>query len=194
MKISRRTFVVGGVSTLGLMACERRVYRREEQQKDVILDLGPVRSLLYTQIHIPIKSVLLFRDIDGWSAISTRCSYNGCDLTYQEPTLFCPCCKSSFSLDGFPYAGGYATVPLPWIEVSYKEGHLYAYPGKVVPKKQRFTTPEIETAIRKLKLQIRDPSIASEARIPDSVQGKRDPEDDGPMFVDRAADLAKPLD
>ncbi len=183
---------MGGVSSLGLMACERSVYRREEEQKDDILDLGPVRNLLYTQIHIPIKSVLLFRDIDGWSAISTRCSYNGCDLTFQEPTLFCPCCQSSFSLEGNPYAGGSATVPLPWLELSYKEGHLYAHPGKVVPKKNRFTTPEIEAAIRKLKLQIRDPSIASEARIPDAVMGGQNREEDGPMFVDGVPDLAEP--
>jgi len=192
MNFSRRIFIVGGISSLGFLACERSAYRREEEQKNVALDLGPVRNLLYTQIHIPIKAILLFRDIDGWSAISTRCTYNGCDLTFQEPTLFCPCCKSSFSLDGDPYSGDYATIPLPWIEVGYKEGHLYAYPGKVVSKKKRFTTPEIESAIRKLKLQIRDPSVSSEARIPEAVLGGTGEEDEGPMFIDGAPPLAEP--
>lgn len=192
MTFSRRLFILGGISSVGLLACDRSVYRREEEQKNQELDLGPVKNLLYTQIHIPVKSVLLFRDIDGWSALSARCTYHGCDLTFQEPVLLCPCCKSTFSLDGQPHADGVATVPLPWIEVGYKDGHLYAYPGKVVSKSKRFTTPDIEAAVRKLKLQVRDPSISSEAKIPESLLGARDPEEDGPMFLDGKQDLAEP--
>jgi hypothetical protein len=192
MNFSRRFFILGGVSSIGLMACERSIYKREEEQKDLELDLGPVKTLLYTQIHIPVKAVLLFRDIDGWSALSTRCTYHGCDLTFQEPILLCPCCKSQFGMDGQAYAGGVATRPLPWVEVNYKHGHLYAYPGKVVDSKKRFTTPEIEAAVRKLKLQIRDPNIASEAKIPDALLGSRAEEDEGPMFIDGAPDMAEP--
>lgn len=192
MSFSRREFLLGSLSLIAFGACERSRYVREEAQKEVELDLGPVRGLLYTQIHIPIKSVLLFRDIDGWSALSTRCTYNGCDLTFQEPVLLCPCCKSQFSLDGVPYSGSDASVSLPWIEVGYKKGHLYAYPGRVVKKETRFTTPEIEAAVRKLKLEVRDPNIASEARIPEALLGQKDLNDNSPMFIDAPAPLAEP--
>jgi hypothetical protein len=85
------------VSMFGL-GCERHRYVRPAGE----LDLGAVKDLLYTRVHNHVKAVLLSRDADGWSALSTRCTYRGCDLTFQEPVLLCPCSKTRFALDGRP--------------------------------------------------------------------------------------------
>ena len=146
--IKRREFIqtlVLGLSGVSLISCERQKYIRPEAD----LDLGPVKSLLYVKTHVPIKSVLVFRDVDGWHALSTRCTYDGCDLTYQEPVLLCPCCRTRYTLDGVPYQGGKARRNLPWVELSYRDGHLHSNPGKFKNPNWRFTSPEIEEAIRK---------------------------------------------
>jgi Rieske Fe-S protein len=138
MVFSRRLFLLGTLASFFCIACERHKYIREEEQKEMELDLGPVKELLFTQTHLPLKSILLYRDINGWSALSTRCTYEGCDLTYQEPILLCPCCFSTYDMfTGLPHEGSTATRDLPWFEVTYKAGHLYAHPGKRVDRKWR---------------------------------------------------------
>jgi len=184
MNISRIAFILILGCTLMLLGCERHRYDRTSEQSEVELDLGPVKDLLYTETHIPSKSVLLFRDINGWSALSTRCSYHGCDLTHQEPVLLCPCCSTPFDLNGVPYSGYTATHNLPWMEVSYKAGHLYAHPGKEVSKTWRFTTPEIEESVRKLKIQVREEGVSDNIKIPKSLLGERGLDDEGQMFVE----------
>ena len=191
--INRREFLINIALTLPtlafLQACERHRYIRPEEE----LDLGTVKELLYSSTHIPIKSVLVYRDIDGWSALSTRCSYDGCDMTYQEPVLLCPCCKSRFTLDGIPYEGVTASRALPWIEVYYREGHLYANPGKIKDKKWRFTTPEIEEAIRKLRKEVKREDLDDEVKIPKLLTGEGDKEV-GMMFLEEDPNMVQELD
>ncbi|HMO17817.1 MAG TPA: Rieske 2Fe-2S domain-containing protein [Oligoflexia bacterium] len=197
--MNRRLFIKNSLAHLGLISCgsisfgllsstigcERHRYDRKKEQKGIELDLGPVKDLLFTQTHVPTKAVLLFRDINGWVALSTRCTFHGCDLTYQEPVLLCPCCKTPFEIEtGRPYQGHTATRPLPWIEVSYKEGHLYAHPDREVKSDWRFTTPEIEEAVRKLKVQIRDEGISDNIKIPKSLMGKRGLDEERRMFLE----------
>lgn len=189
-KISPALFILCLIMCLSILACERHRYERDKEQKEVSLDLGPVKELLYTQTHIPIKSVLLFRDIDGWSALSTRCTYKGCDLTYQEPILLCPCCGSTFDFSGEPHQHSKASHPLPWMEVSYKSGHLYAHPGKPVKSSWRFTTPEIEESVRKLKIQVRDEGVSDTVEIPKTLMGERGLTREGPMFVEEQPEYA----
>lgn len=184
MSISRREFVLGVGATLLLAGCERHRYVREKEQASAELDLGPVKELLFTQTHIPIKSVLIFRDIDGWSALSTRCTYEGCDMTHQEPILLCPCCHSTFDMTrGLPHKGSKATQALPWLEITYREGHLYAHPGKTVKSDWRFTTPEIEEAVRKLRIQVREEGVEN-VKIPKALMGQRGLDDEGQMFLE----------
>jgi nitrite reductase/ring-hydroxylating ferredoxin subunit len=184
MNTTRRKLIMGLGSALLLTACERHKYIREKEQRDAELDLGPVKDLLYNQTHIPLKSVLMFRDIDGWSCLSTRCTYEGCDLTYQEPILLCSCCHSTFDINsGLPHTGSHAARPLPWLEMSYREGHLYAHPGKPVDRKWRFTTPDIEEAVRKLKIQVREEGVES-VKIPKALMGQRGLDDEEPMFLE----------
>ena len=177
------------IASLYLTGCERHRYVREEQQKGLELDLGTVRSLLFNQVHLPIKSVIVFRDLDGWRVLSTRCTYEGCDLTLQSDNgpLFCPCCQSAFDIFGKPLADSQAILNLPWMEIFYKEGHLYAQPGKVVDSTYRFSDPKIEDAVRKLRMQVRKENVADGVKIPEALLGGNDPDEEKSMFVDPAS-------
>jgi nitrite reductase/ring-hydroxylating ferredoxin subunit len=203
LTLSRRRFIrAAGLLTcaatlpLGLSGCERHRYDRPAGE----LDLGAVKDLLYDVSHVREASVLVFRDIDGWSVLSTRCTYIGCDLTYQEPEmaqgtalLLCPCCRTRFRLTGDPYEGWPATVPLPWLDVYYRDGHLYAEPGRPKPRSFRFTTPQIEEAILELRKRIKDRDIISEVKIPEVLLGKGDGEVGG-MFLEDDPNLIYELD
>lgn len=183
--------LLGLPALLGQLGCTRHRYVRPAGE----LDLGTVRELLYSVVHVRSKAILVFRDTDGWRALSARCTYVGCDLTFQEPILLCPCCKSQFDMTGAPLMGSLATEALPWIQVSYRkeEGHLYADPGKVVPATARFTTPEIEEAIRSLRERVKEEGLADEVKVPPLLQGSGDGEP-GTMFVDEDPNLLHELD
>lgn len=173
---------------LGPVSCTRHRYERPCGE----LDLGSVKELLYSIVHVRPVACLVYRDSDGWSVLSTRCTYVGCDLTYQEPVLLCPCCKTRYTLDGVPLPGWPATVPLPWIDISYKDGHLFANPCVIHPPSWRFTNPEIEEAIRKLREQVKDENLSDEVKIPGLLTGKGDGEI-GQMFLEDDPNLIHEL-
>lgn len=185
----RKTALIGCALQVpwSLTACERHRYVRPAGE----LDLGAVKDLLYDVTHNRQAAALVFRDIDGWSALSARCTYVGCDLTYHEPEaahgtalLLCPCCRTRFRMTGQPYEGWPATIPLPWMEITYRDGHLYANPGKPQPRSYRFTTPEIEEAIRELRKRISDRDVIDEVEIPKVLLGKGDGEIGGQFLED----------
>lgn len=187
----RRTFLSLLASTPALIAfqgCERHRYIRPAGE----LDLGTVRELLYSVVHVRSKAVLVYRDAEGWRALSTRCTYNGCDCTYQEPILLCPCCRSQFDLEGRVLRGSIATHNLPWIKVTYRDGHLYADPGQVVSPSDHFQDERIEEAIRKLRERIKDEGIGDEAKIPELLLGSGTGEP-GQMFLEDDPELMHKL-
>lgn len=179
------------LAQLGLFtsSCNRHRFVRPAEE----LDLGSVRELLYSQVHIPARAALVFRDINGWRALSTRCTYIPCDLTFQEPILLCPCCRSQFDLEGRKLQGSLAPDNLPWMEMYYKEGRLYANPGKVVSATYRFTTPEIETSIKLLRERIKEEGVGDEAKIPEVLLGEGG-RDSGKMFIDEDPELIQSID
>ncbi len=196
--ITRRSFLRGssavfGLSLLSTTACERHRYIRPAAE----LELGSIDELLYSIVHIRSKAILLFRDADGWSALSTRCTYRGCDLTHQEiefrvEGLLCPCCRTRYTLRGIPHKGWPATHPLPWVDLSFKDGHLYANPGKQHPPSWRYSTPEIEEAIRTLRKRVREEKLKDEVTIPGLLTGKGDGEV-GVMFLEDDPNLIHEL-
>ncbi len=173
---------------VSVSACERHRYIRPAGE----LDLGTVRELLYSVVHVPRKSALVYRDEDGWRALSTRCTYNGCDLTYQVPILLCPCCRSEFDLTGHALKGGKATHDLPWMEITYREGHLFADPGHMVAETNHFSTPEIEAAIHSLRERIKDEVITDQVKIPEVLMGHADGEP-GRQFLEDDPELIHQL-
>lgn len=177
-----------GAIALGTSGCERHRYDRPAEE----LDLGTVRELLYSVVHVRPKAALVYRDSDGWRALSTRCTYNGCDCTYQDPILLCPCCRSTFDLEGRVRPGGMAKRDLPWMKIFYRDGHLWGNPGEVMPASYRFSDPRIEDAIRKLRERIKDEGIGDEAKIPDVLLGSGTGEP-GQMFLEDDPELMHKL-
>lgn len=177
MSLSRRE-VLGVGSYLVLMClsgCSKRgAFKREAK----ILPVARIRELLKPVQHIPEVDVLVYRDNRGWSALSTRCSYDGCDLSYQESSLYCVCCKSVFSLTGLVLDGP-ATFALPWLSIfeqTFEEGsYLFVNTGKIVPAGERFTTDRIETYVSRLRPEL-DNVGESDKKIPEVLLGKSDGE------------------
>jgi nitrite reductase/ring-hydroxylating ferredoxin subunit len=188
---TRREVVKGAILGSFFLAtgCNRHRYIRQAEE----LDLGAVEDLLYDKVHLRKHALVVFRDIDGWSALSARCTYIGCDLTYQDPVLLCPCCRSRFTLSGVPYSGYKAKEPLPWCDIYYKDGHLYANPGKVQTSKFRFTTPEIENAIRELRKQTKSEVLKGSVQIPEVLLGKGDNDLVGGQFLEEDPNVVHEL-
>lgn len=144
-------------------------------------DLGEVRYLLFNKQHHREQAFITFRDDAGWAVMSTRCTYKeGCDLTYLDETLECSCCGSIFSHTGEVLKGP-ASKSLPYYQIRYADNHLYAYVGTKVAPKTRYTTPEIETAIVKLREMVKEQEVAKDVPIPEILINKSEREL-GPMF------------
>ena len=162
--MQRRRFIGSALlapfALMFLNGCDKRFHRPGGEH-----NLGEVQYRLFPKQHIADRSMLLFRDEKGWWVMSTRCTYDGCDLTYQDQVLLCSCCKSAFTHEG-KVINGPALDPLPFYEMFYKDKFLYAESGKHVKSDYRFTTPEIERAINKLRERIKKEGILPTDGIP----------------------------
>ena len=170
---SRRAFISGGavcLATLFVSGCRKRNFDRPAGQHD----LGEIGALLYAKQHISEHALLVFRDSKGWSCMSTNCTYEGCDLTIQEADLYCSCCNSHFAYTGEVLATP-ARRDLPYFEIYFKDNHLYADTSKAVGADYRFTTPDIESALERLGVKIREQGMyEGGSKIPDILLGKGD--------------------
>ena len=63
------------------------------------------------------ENLVLFRDDEGFYAISTTCTHLGCAVAHSANGFACPCHGSRFDGQGKVIAGP-APRPLPWLEVS----------------------------------------------------------------------------
>lgn len=161
--------VLLAASIAGVNACRSRSYTRPPG----VLNLGEVQKLLFEKQHVADKAILLYRDDRGWSALSTRSTYSGCDLTYQDQTFLDSCSGSQFAHSGKVLRGP-AARPLPWFEMFYKDNHLFVETGKVVDESYRFTTPEIEAAIKELRKKIAEDDSTRGVKIPPILLGEGD--------------------
>ncbi len=186
--LSRRTVIKAGSASLLLLSaglfsaicgCKRKYSRPPGDY-----NLGSVQDLLYTQQLVRDRDILVTRDQEGWAAMSTQCSYEGCALSYQDERFLCTCCGSSFDHLG-KILKGPAIDPLPYFAVRYVDGNLYADSGKIVSLETRFTTPELEEAIARLAERIKKEGTRAGSRIPDILLGKGDQQELGPMFEER---------
>ena len=85
-----------------------------------------------------------------------------------------------------------ARYDLPWMKVSYRDGHLYADPSETKPPTWRFSDPQIEEAIRKLRERIKDEGVGDEAKIPEILLGEGTGEP-GQMFLEDDPELIHKL-
>jgi len=63
------------------------------------------------------QNLVLFRDSQGFYAISTTCTHLGCAVAQVQGGFACPCHGSRFDSNG-NVIGGPAPRPLPWLEIS----------------------------------------------------------------------------
>lgn len=175
-RMTRRETLVVLTALCGAVAlgCDRRYDRPGGYH-----DLGEVRNLLLKEQHIRERSFLVFRDARGWSAMSTRCTREGCDLTYegfdnrfQVETLVCACCGAIFDHRGRVVKGP-ASEPLPYFEITYESRHLYANSNNRVEPSYRFTTPELEQAVIRLTEETSSEED-SQIQVPKALLGSDD--------------------
>ena len=158
-----------------------------------IIDVGDISFLLDPETHIRDKSILIFFDEKkGWGALSTRSTVNGCDLTYLDTTLFCPCSRTYYYHNG-EVAKGDAIHPLPFYKVYYeryeksgtkvyKPRHLLVNTGEPVNRNERFAPPGILDVVPKIRELNRLKGVGVAMKVPDILKGKGD-EEPGQMFV-----------
>jgi cytochrome b6-f complex iron-sulfur subunit len=84
-------------------------------------------------------NLVLFRDDEGFYAISTTCTHLGCIVARSPQGFACPCHGSRFDSRG-NVVGGPAPRPLPWLEVSRAaDGQLVINADTEVPEGTRYS-------------------------------------------------------
>ena len=189
LRISRRQFVKKGCEVLfvasspaflsSLFGCKSGYTRAAAE-----LNLGEVKDLLYNQQMVRDRDILVNRDQQGWSAMSTQCTKEGCALSYQEERLLCTCCGSIYDHFGSVLKGP-AEIPLPYFEIKYSDGNLFADSGKVVSSSYRFINSELEETIARLEERIKKEGTRAGSQIPEILKGKGDQTESGPMFEEK---------
>jgi cytochrome b6-f complex iron-sulfur subunit len=91
------------------------------------------RFLADTLTPFPEHKIAIVRSARKIGAISLECTHLGCLLNVFDQGLFCPCHGSQFGLLGQVYSGP-ATEPLPWHEVTERDGRLWVHIGKKIMK------------------------------------------------------------
>jgi len=84
------------------------------------------------------QNLVLFRDDEGFYAISSTCTHLGCTVARSKDGFACPCHGSRFNSQG-RVVGGPAPRPLPWLEVSRAaNGDLIVNADNEVPEGTRY--------------------------------------------------------
>jgi hypothetical protein len=181
---SRRVFLKGTIVCLsGLLfsGCDQSYIRPPGEH-----DLGTIAELLARETHLKGKAFLVLLDERGWSVLSTRCTKEGCGLSLQDNELICPCCRSVFSRAGEVLVGP-AEKPLPWYEIRYVDGRLYANSGAPTDINHRFITPSLEATMKDVSRYLTEREANKLTKVPDILLGE--PNDDvGKMFVENTPD------
>ena len=80
--------------------------------------LGPPEQFAVgTETTFADQNLVLFRDDEGFYAITSTCTHLGCTVARSKEGFACPCHGSRFDSRG-RVIGGPAPRPLPWLEVS----------------------------------------------------------------------------
>ena len=151
-----------------------------------IIDLGEIRYLLGRETYLRDQSVLVFFDEQkGWAVMSARSTINGCDLTYLDKFMFCPCSRVYWDHSGRPVSGQKAGN-LPFFQLYYekyddgqgmkveKKMHLLVNTAKIVPPFQYLGPEGVLAAVPKIKEINELQQVNSAAKIPEVLKGKPD--------------------
>lgn len=155
--------------------------RGEFMRPHARLDMGKVEQLLYERQHIRERALVAYRFSDGWSVMSSRCTYDGCELTYHDNGLLCSCCRSVFYFEGQVLKAP-AKHSLPFYRMETTNNRIYALAGDEVKRDYRFTTPELEKKVKGLRARGLD-QVGSRIKVPEVLKGEGTGEV-GRMFVE----------
>ncbi len=98
----------------------------------------PERFPVGSETPMEKESFVVFRDADGFYAISTTCTHLGCTVALSAEGFACPCHGSKFDGSGKVIAGP-APRALPWLEVNRAaDGQLTVYADYEVSAGTRF--------------------------------------------------------
>ncbi|MBI4767798.1 MAG: Rieske 2Fe-2S domain-containing protein [Deltaproteobacteria bacterium] len=82
-----------------------------------------------TLTPFPEHKIAVIRSSRRIGAIGLECTHLGCLLNVVDQGFFCPCHGSEFGPLGQVYSGP-ATDPLPWHEVTERDGRLWVHIGE----------------------------------------------------------------
>ena len=105
-----------------------------------VFKLGdPSQFAVGSATRIEAGNFLIFREDQGFHAISSVCTHLGCIVAHNEGEGFaCPCHGSRFAPDG-SVVGGPAPAALPWLEIALSpDGQFQVNAETQVPKGTRF--------------------------------------------------------
>ncbi|HXY10932.1 MAG TPA: ubiquinol-cytochrome c reductase iron-sulfur subunit [Terriglobales bacterium] len=101
--------------------------------------LGPPEQFAVgTETAFADQNLVLFRDDEGFYAITSTCTHLGCTVARTKDGFACPCHGSRFDSRG-RVVGGPAPRPLPWLEVGRSaNGDLVVNADNEVPEGTRY--------------------------------------------------------
>ena len=103
-----------------------------------VFKLGdPAQYALGSVSFLENERLFLFRDENGFHAVSSVCTHLGCIVSRDEQGFACPCHGSKFDHQGNAIAGP-APTGLPWLEVSLSvDGQLQVNAEREVPRGEK---------------------------------------------------------
>ena len=99
---------------------------------------SPEQFAVGTETVFADENLVLFRDDEGFYAITSTCTHLGCTVARTKEGFACPCHGSRFDSRG-RVVGGPAPRPLPWLEVGRSaNGDLVVNADNEVPEGTRY--------------------------------------------------------
>ena len=95
-----------------------------------LIPVAPLnRFPLESVVPFPEYKIAILRTEEKIGAISLECTHLGCLVNVVDRGFFCPCHGSDFGPLGQVYSGP-ATIPLPWHDVTDREGRIWVHLGR----------------------------------------------------------------
>jgi cytochrome b6-f complex iron-sulfur subunit len=145
--MKRRSFI--GKSAMGLVLLAgtaaaisyfRQFFPRLAGEKRRIVLDDPDRFPVDTFTFLKEHNVYVYRDHEGFKAVSAICTHLGCILEKSLDGFQCPCHGSCYSDEGAVVSGP-APRDLAWYRISRDpQNRIVINPGKIVPPGEKFLT------------------------------------------------------